>query len=336
MVLNVENALETCNTHISTIRHLNRTLINWYIQNAPVPTRIADYDPRLSQLSSRITHLQRIHFYQCEQLIDSPDCLAARHLLATIDELTAAINSFITLFEQHYDANVIQNAPSYTPTSDALWDLKTGLDDLIRTRQSNPLHPRAEHYVVQRNQTPPSSPRFCRGAVQVINNVDNGGIGVVSDKKLLTSNREVLAIRGGVFLWWKCSHCHFKLRFHVSGSQGSSIYTNTEIRAHARVPVEYRSRFLIESHLHQSTPESGSGASGRPKYGCLFCFAQGKPLSSLTETAFSTGKDLAVHLASKHKGADKLPPILLLETFRVGVQGRTAEGLRRWDVNFTA
>ena len=68
------------------------------------------------------------------------------------------------------------------------------------------------------------------------------------------------------------------------------------------------------------------------KYGCLFCFAEGKPLVA-GASAFALGIDLALHMIKAHEGA-KLPAAMVLERVKVAVGGRCPLGVKRWDVNF--
>jgi hypothetical protein len=326
MVLNIKTALNECAEHASDIQRRNNTLIDYYIYPEPVPTAIAAYQPRLVTLQQRIKLIKKVNFSQLEQLINDPDCLAASHLNSIIAELLNAIFGFQRLFEQHYDPGLPQRAP-YLQAFNGLKFLERNLHELIRIRQSNPNRPRAEHLLARHGYG--SSYQFCRGAIQVLNNEDHGLIANVSDNDLLPSNHDTLASKGGAYLWWTCSSpsCAFKLRFHVLGSLGSSIHNNSETRTHPYVKLEYRSILLVKSHLHISY--HGAGVI---KYGCLFCFAEGKPLQGEV-TAFSTGRALATHLSDTHHGAN-LPPAMLLEKVKVAVGGQLPLGVKRWDANF--
>jgi hypothetical protein len=328
MVLNIKAALDECADHVADVRRRNNTLIEFYIYPSTVPTAIAAYDPRLVTLQNRVKSIKKINFSQLELLIDDPDCLAAAHLISIITELLNAIFGYNRLFEQHYDQSLSQRAP-YAATYGALEGLQFRLSELISIRQSDPGRPPAEHLLAQWNSSNSSSHRFCRGAVQVLNDNDRGRIANVSEKDLLFSNRDVLADQGGAYLWWRCpvASCAFKLRFHILGSQALSIHNNSEIRSHPFVPLEYRSTFLIKSHLHIASDRAGT-----TKYGCLFCFAEGIPLQS-GQSAFNNGRELAVHVCGAHKGS-KLPPAMLLEKIRVAVGGQCPMTVTRWDANF--
>ncbi len=75
----------------------------------------------------------------------------------------------------------------------------------------------------------------------------------------------------------------------------------------------------------------GGGGGGAVKYGCLFCFAEGTELEGGV-SAFSTGRELAMHVCGTHQGG-KLPPALVLEKVRVAVGGLCPIGVTRWDAN---
>lgn len=325
MVINIKTAVNECAAHALEIQRRNNTLVEYYIYPEPVPTAIAAYEPQLLILQKRIRSIKKVNFSRLEQLIDDPDCLAASHLISIIADLLSAVLGFQRLFELHYDPGLRPPLP-YTQALEALPYIQNHLSDLNRIRLSNPHRPRAEHILAHHNDG--SSYQFCRGAIQVLNDDDRGLIANVSENDLLLVNRNTLASQGGAYLWWTCpfGSCAFKLRFHVLGSQRSSIHNNSETRTHPSVNLEYRSTFLIKSHLH--IPFDGAGVL---KYGCLFCFAEGKSLKGGV-TAFGTGRALATHLCDAHQG--NLPPTMLLEKFKVAVGGRCAAWVKRWDANF--
>jgi len=171
------------------------------------------------------------------------------------------------------------------------------------------------------------STHFCKGAVQLINNHDTGTLNQVDRRDLLEANRRVLAQDRGTFLWWQCSSCSFRLRYHVKASRFSTIASNDELRHHPGEPLEYRSIFLAKSHL--SLPQFGDYTSDFAKYGCVFCFAQGKPLER-QRTTFATGRDLASHISSIHKSS--LPPPLLF-AFNFEIDNKMLGERRRWELN---
>ncbi|KAF7503801.1 hypothetical protein GJ744_003242 [Endocarpon pusillum] len=329
MVINIKTALDECAEHASDIQRRNNTLIEYYIYPQPVPTAIAAYQPRLLSLQQRIKLIKKVNFSQLEQLINDPDCHAALHLTLIIAELRNAMLGFQTLFEQHYDPGLPQQTHQarYIQAFHDLRFLEQHLHDLIRIRQSNPNRPRAEHLLALRSYG--SCYQFCPGAIQILNGEDHGLIANVSDKELLPSNRDILASKWGAYLWWTCSSpsCAFKLRFHVLGSLGSSIHNTSETRTHPFVNLEYRSIFLVKSHLHISSHDG----AGVIKYGCLLCFAEGQPLQA-EATAFSTGRALATHLHYTHRGGN-LPPAMLLEKFKLAIGGQCPVGVQRWDAN---
>jgi hypothetical protein len=327
MVLNIKIALDECAKHLAVIQRRNNTLIDYHIYPDPVPSAIATYAPKLVVLQSRLRSIQKLNFSQLEQIFDDPDCLAALHLKLIVSDLLNAISNFTRLFQNHYDTTISQRG-FYTATYENLQDLRSRLDDLSEIRQSNPNRARAEHLVGRHNA---SSYRFCSGAIQVLNDNDHGRIAMMSERDLLKSNHATLASKGGAFLWWICPSdlCAFKLRFHLPNAQFMSIENTPEVRSHPSIPLEYRSRFLIKSHLHAS-----SDITGVMKYGCLLCFAEGKPLQARV-TTFSTGKDLAIHICGEHKGA-KEPPAMVLEKVKFAINGDCPVGVRRWDANLLA
>ena len=191
----------------------------------------------------------------------------------------------------------------------------------------------------------PSRHNFCPSASLLLNGVDRGKISSVQDEELLADNLQTLVEKSGTYLWWRCpgllndqGRCAFKLRFHVQDSTHCSIQTTAEVRSHPGIPLQYRSVFLIESHLHDRrgiSPHSYSNSlssSNRAKYGCLFCYAEGHELI-FGQTAFATGKQLALHINANHN-ATKAPPAMILEKLKVGITGRLPMGVRAWDVNF--
>ncbi|RMZ90145.1 hypothetical protein DV736_g2615, partial [Chaetothyriales sp. CBS 134916] len=135
---------------------------------------------------------------------------------------------------------------------------------------------------------------FCRGAIQVLNGRDRGKISYVADRDLLVENRARLRQFGGAYLWWECPKCDFRLRYHLSDSGKTNILSTEE-------------------------------------YGCEFCYAMGKKLL-YGVTTFSTGRELMMHMAAKHRKV--LPPGPLLQKMNVAVKDKCAEGVYRWDINF--
>ncbi len=183
---------------------------------------------------------------------------------------------------------------------------------------------------------------FCRGAIQMLNGRDRGRISYVTERDLLDENRARLRQFGGAYLWWQCSSCEFRLRYHVSDSAHSNIHSTEEIRSHGGIPIDYKSAFLTKCHLFQpkeivGSPQRRGSIFGRgsvitlPKYGCGFCFALGKKLSHGL-TSFGTGRELALHMAERHRKI--MPPGPVLQKLNVAVKEKCADGVRRWDINF--
>ena len=319
--IGISEALDDVGEYATQIYRRNRALIDFYIYPHPIPTEIEAYEPRLKALQTRIKNLKNLKFSQLRQLIDDSDCLAASYLVQIIEQLQNAIFGFKRLFEEYYDQGLSQRAP-FATIYERLQDILVRLQTLIRDRQRDRSRPRAE------DQRQTGSTRFCKGAIQLINSSDTGAVNQVENRDLLEANRDVLRHHGGCFLWWACTSCDFRLRYHVRASKFASIENNDEIREHSGIPMEYRSIFLAKSHLFNL--QFDSLPKGAPKYGCVFCFAQGKTLG-LGNTVFATGKELATHICSSHKSI--LPPLLMLGQMNVAVNSKLPEHCKRFDIN---
>lgn len=319
--IGISEALNDVAEYATQVGRRNRALIDYYIYPHPTPTEMEAYEPRLKSLETRIKNLKKLSLSQLRQLIDDPDCLAAHYLLQIIEQLQKAMFGFRRLVEDHYDPTLAQRTP-YGMIYERLQDIDFRLRTLIEDRQRERNRHRAEDY------PPTASMHFCKGAIQLINHYDTGALDQVESRDLLEINRLVLFNHGGCFLWWACTACEFRLRYHVRASKYSSIENNDEIREHGGIPVEYRSAFLAKSHLFN--PDFNELPQGAPKYGCLFCFAMGKPLD-YDSTVFATGRELATHLCSRHKST--LPPPLILSAMNVAVDNRLPEHGKRFDVN---
>jgi hypothetical protein len=315
--INISDALRNVAEYATQIGRRNRVMIDYYIYPHPTPTDIEAYEPRLKALETRIKNLKKLSFPQLRQLIDSPDGLAASYLVEIIKQLQNAIFGFRTLFVEHYDRSLVNKKP-YGNIYERLDEIHERLGILIdeghreRNRLRAELHP------------PTATTRFCKGAIQLINGSDTGTLGQVANQDLLQANKLVLQRDGGCFLWWACTSCDFRLRYHVRASKYSSIDNNGEIRKHSGIPMEYRSVFLAKSHLFNL--QFDELPKGAPKYGCLFCFAEGEALE-WGRTVFATGKELATHICSSHKST--LPPPLMLGALNVAVGNRQPE---RFDI----
>jgi hypothetical protein len=319
--IGIKEAIDDVAEYTTQILRRNRALIDYYIYPHPTPTEIEAYEPRLKALETRIKNLKKLNFSQLRQLIDDPDSQAAFNLLQIIEQLQNAIFGFKRIFEEHYDPSLSQRAP-YAHIYERLGDIEMRLNILRGDRQRERNQHKAE------NQRPTSSTRFCRGAIQLINHSDTGKLDQVENRDLFEVNKEVLQNHGGCFLWWSCTSCDFRLRYHVSASKFSSISNNNDLREHSGIPMEYRSVFMAKSHLFN--PQFDDLPKGAPKYGCVFCYAQGKALER-GSTVFATGKDLATHICSSHKST--LPPPLILSALNVAVNDRLPENCKRFDAN---
>lgn len=351
MVINIKTALDECSTHISDILRRNNALIVLYINPQPVPTVITAYEPRLQTLQSRLQSIQRLHFGQLEKIVNDPDCLAAVHLKLIVADLLNAITGYTHLFEQFYDPYLRQRAP-YAHIHNALQLLRDRLIELHKTRMSNPNRPLAEQLVLAPSNTTQSESgyRFCPSAVQVLNDRDQGLIShAPAPTTIASSGWPFLPPTGpaatGAYLSWTCPQprCQFRQRFLVQTSLQNSIHTNSEILSHPTIPLEYRPTFLIKSHLHLPKPgpfhsptspfsPSATFSASAMRFGCLFCFAEGKPLEPYG-SAFATDRELALHVNGKHQGG-AMPAAVVLEAVKVAWGGRFPVGVKRWDVNF--
>jgi hypothetical protein len=317
----ISETLQDVAEYATQVSRRNRAMIDYYIYPHPVPTEIGEYEPRLKALETRIKNLKKLNFAQLTQLIDDPDGLAAHYLLEIVIQLQNAIIGFRRLFEEHYDRNLTHRSP-YANIFEELRDIETSLKTMKNDGQAERSRRRAEL------QPPTATVRFCKGAIQLINRYDTGALNPVASQDLLEANKFVLRHHGGCFLWWACTSCNFRLRYHVSASKSSSIESNDEVREHRGVPMEYRSSFLAKCHLFN--PQFDELPKGAPKYGCPFCFAQGSALEQ-DSTVFPTGLELATHICSSHKST--LPPSLMLYKMNVAVDNRLPDFCNRFDVN---
>src|SRR2546423_4944341 len=205
--IGVSEALDHVGEYATQICRRNRALIDYYIYPHPTPTEIEAYEPRLKALETRIKNLKKLNFSQLRQLIDDPDSLAAFNLLQIIEQLQNALVGFKRIFEERYDRSLSQRVP-YSYIFERLGDIEMRLNMLRGDHQRERNLHRAE------NQRPTSSTRFCRGAIQLINNSDTGKLDQVEKQDLFEVNKEVLRHHGGCFLWWSCTSCDFRLRYH--------------------------------------------------------------------------------------------------------------------------
>jgi hypothetical protein len=159
------------------------------------------------------------------------------------------------------------------------------------------------------------TPIFCARAIKMIYGHNNGRVSMARHSDLLQTGKVILKEQGGAYLWWECSDCRFRVMYHVSDSQYSTLQSSIEIRAYPDVPLEYRAIFLAKSHLQ---PLSHGVHIHGSTHGCVFCFAEGHPLDT-HETLFSTEQDLAIHISATH--SNPLPSRLMLTAFRVAVNG---------------
>ena len=320
-------AVTDLNKQISIIRRKTNTLIDYYIYPEPTPSAIAAYEPRLVILESRLSSFSQLSYTNLAYLLDDSDALAASYLLSIVDQLLNAVHGIQELFQSHYDRQLEVRRP-FDTVYNVLLFRETQLKD---TRH---LHMTDTRRLKPEDLRPNHTGNFCRGAIQMINQRDRGHISYVQPKELLSENRAQLDRNSGAYLWWECQDCSFRLRYHVSTSARSNIHSTAEVREHEGVKVEYKSAFLTKSHLYQPTSIKGSrGRLGSAlKYGCVFCFV----CESRDRTGvigFATGRELATHIAGKHRGTKNIPSPLMLQKFNVAIKGKVSENVRRWDIN---
>ena len=365
--ITIPAAIADLKLQIENVRVKNNILIGYYVEPKPVPDELLAHDPRLAILTSRLDSLGRLSHPNngktgnLSLIMDIPEVAAADYLIQIIDQILNAIHGFQEIFEQRYDPELKVKKPFGT-IYETIEFREKQLQHLQFEAQRpppgmhEPLHPE--------DMTPTEPVYFCRGAVQLINDRDKGRINAVLPSELLKENKIVLNKFGGAFLWWQCPSCDFRARFHVAGSTSSTIHNTEEIREHPNCEVEYRSVFLAKSHLFNDPsyvgersvevlnrrPRSFGGRSnsfgGRsnittsryiresPKYGCVFCFAQGHELSWENDTMFRSGQELAEHIADHHRKGRRIPHSLMLRKFCVAIDGRLSEGVWRWELNF--
>lgn len=337
--ISIPLAITDLSKQITAIRRKTKTLVDYYIYPDATPSEISAYDPRLGALLSRLATLDKISYTNFAYLIDDSDALAAGYLEDIIIQLLNAIHGIHTIFVNHYD-RILEEREPFKVIYMVLEHREGQLKDLKRDQMLDPRKMRPED--LRANEPG----EFCSGAIAMLNGRDRGKISYVTERDLLDENRARLKEYGGAFLWWQCPSCAFRLRYHVSSSVHSNIHSTEEVRDHKGVPVEYKSAFLTKCHLFQpkspgdslqrrasifGSRHGRSLSSNMPKYGCTFCFSLGKKLSHGTNS-FSTGRELATHMAEKHRKS--LPPGPVLQKMNVAVKEKLAEGVRRWDINF--
>ena len=334
--ITIKQAVDDLQVMLNQIRRKLRTLIDWYIFPDVVPNSIKAYDPRLQILQARLKSLASIDYLQLPYLIDNPDLLASQYLGELVEQLQSSVRGIQSIFLEHYDRDLIDRQPFGT-----IWETLLYRGDQIKLLPAqSPSNPSRR---MPEDLRPAELGNFCPGAIGISNHRDRGRISFVEKRELNEDNRQRLKAFGGAYLNWQCPECAYKVRYHVANSATSNIHTTDEVREHAGMDMQYRSSFLAKCHLFMPSSDRGSGVSTseRPpssrrnsytmiKYGCVFCFAGGCDLER-GETAFTTVKDFAEHIAYEHR--KPLPPSLLLHRYFVAVGGKTVM-LGRWDLNF--
>lgn len=83
----------------------------------------------------------------------------------------------------------------------------------------------------------------------------------------------------------------------------------------------------VTERVSSSRSKESKGKVG--KYGCPFCFVIGKEYGHME---YRHGRDLAEHIAARHSISSP-PSSLMLEKYMIGLDGKCAENVRRWDLN---
>lgn len=88
-----------------------------------------------------------------------------------------------------------------------------------------------------------------------------------------------------------------------------------------------RSKSVVSKE--KSSTSQNRESTTTAKYGCPFCFVVGKEAGHME---YRNGRELAEHMAGKHH-VKRAPSGLMLEKYRVGIDGKCAENVRKWEVN---
>lgn len=84
-----------------------------------------------------------------------------------------------------------------------------------------------------------------------------------------------------------------------------------------------------QSVMIRDKSSTAQGREGTAKYGCPFCFVTDREAGHMD---YRNGRELAEHIAGKHH-VKRAPSGLMLEKYRVGVDGRCADKAGKWEVN---
>lgn len=84
-----------------------------------------------------------------------------------------------------------------------------------------------------------------------------------------------------------------------------------------------------QSVMIREKSSTTQGREGTAKYGCPFCFVTDREAGHMD---FRNGRELAEHIAGKHY-VKRAPSGLMLEKYRVGVDGKCADKMGKWEVN---
>ena len=104
---------------------------------------------------------------------------------------------------------------------------------------------------------------------------------------------------------------------------------NTESRnTSRRNSFFFPSKKRTTSEIVKDTYSTGKSKLTGPKYGCPFCFVTGKEYGHME---YRSAKEFAEHIESRHH-VRRPPSNLMLEKYMVGLNGKCADNVRRWDL----
>jgi hypothetical protein len=251
--------------------------------------------------------------------------LVASCLRPIINDLLHVANWYsTTLIQTHPRDPRLRYGSLYGEEREKLQSLNIELDRLVGDAMNDADKPLAAEIVQAHHPL-----KFCPGSIQLLNGKDQGRVAPVwrkEDLKTLTDAQQRLLEKGnGGFMFWKCTSCLFKIKYHVNESELSTILKTEELRTAEN--VAYRSAFLAKSHLvHNATTPSC-------KYGCLFCFARGMPLEQQRSTGFKSSKELLKHLQKEH--SRNIPHPIVTDRVRA-IFGETELTPGGYDLRFIA
>jgi hypothetical protein len=113
----------------------------------------------------------------------------------------------------------------------------------------------------------------CRGGLQLIRGDDRGGIDRCLKKDLTITELERQMRRGtrGIYLFWKCESCQFRIKYFAFQSRVASLLTNNDHLNFKDSTIKCSKAFLTMSHLEQRESNRLSSSYETTRYTCLLC-----------------------------------------------------------------